>query len=75
MPHGPRCVFGDIQKCIRDSARDTLLANAWRMLPTDMERLVRSGKLVKNTAYCYAHGHSCCYERAHIHVAGTPCPD
>eukprot|EP00959_Pyramimonas_sp_CCMP1952_P142084 2974228-Pyramimonas_sp.AAC.1 len=37
--------------------------------------MANSGKLVQSRAYCYVHERECCYERARIHIAGTPCPD
>ena len=73
-PHGPDCVFADMQSFWVDSLRDkTDSLHAARMIDSVLVPLIMKGKATKAFGFCVRHNQVCQAHVADVHIAGTPC--
>lgn len=73
-PHGPGCVFADMEGFWVDSVRQKAHAlHASRMVESVLVPLVMSGRASRQAAWCVKHQKFCKAETADVHIAGTPC--
>ena len=73
-PHGPGCVFADMQSFWVDSLIDkTDSLHAARMIDSVLIPLIMKGQATKASGFCVRHNRVCQAHVADVHIAGTPC--
>ena len=78
LPHQPKCIFNDVNACLRKDVYNQLVRSAADMRYSELQKIFRHPNLVVDkmpVGACVLHpGCSCVARRADLHVAGTECP-
>ena len=74
LPTRPLCIFHDMTDSLVDGIRDVLKQKGEFMIFEDVWKIMGTGQALRKEMPCILHGQLCKVKRAHLHVAGTPCP-